>query len=85
MNFTIEHLLDISPYVISSTRSGRIGRGEAGGILDGAEETGFFRVEGIRRVIPEYTEITPGCDDFLSGIADPFLRFPNGFDSFRVR
>lgn len=45
-------------------------------ILDGAEETGFFRVEGIRRVIPEYTEITPGCDDFLSGIEDPLPRSP---------
>lgn len=52
----------------------REGRGRR--ILDGAEETGFFRVEGIRRVIPEYTEITPGCDDFLSGIEDPLPRSP---------
>lgn len=65
------------------------GRGEAGRqagrqILDGAEETGFFRVEGIRRVIPEYTEITPGCDDFLSGIPPRLLHFPRRiFDSFR--
>lgn len=44
VNFTIEHLFDISPGRDSMQSDRRTPN------LDGAEETGFFRVERIRRV-----------------------------------